>query len=118
MNETINKLFPGNRHSLFLGDSTKTIPEAIKNNVLPLCDVALVDGGHVYPVARADIANFASHMSEDNLILFDDYPSNWGKGFGKSWDEVLYGPTLKIGTPIDYAKVMSQILVFYVLKIV
>ena len=105
MNKTIHEIFPDKRHTLILGDSTITVPKAIEENVLPLCDVALVDGGHTYPIARSDIAYFANHMTEDNLLLFDDHPTSWGTGFGQAWDERKYGPTLGLKTPINYEKV-------------
>jgi len=50
----------------------------------------LVDGGHVYDVARADIANFAKLANlENNVMLFDDHPSTWSSAFGKAWDGII-----------------------------
>ena len=105
MNSTIGRLFPSRRHHLVIGDSTKTVPKLVEEKKLPLCDVAFVDGGHVYPVARADMANFATHMSKDNLIIFDDYPTNWGVSFGKAWEEVLTGGMLKKREKIKFNEV-------------
>lgn len=69
----IQKTFPG-RHTLVIGDSTKTLPSAISNsgpNKLS-CDVVFVDGGHTQEVATADIANFAQLAAPNALLIVDD----------------------------------------------
>src|SRR6218665_3807976 len=89
MSNFLKKLFP-NRFFIHFGDSTKTIPEFIRNNPEFQCDVMFVDGGHVYPVALADIMNFAKIANlKENIMIFDDYPTVWGKGFGKAWDDAI-----------------------------
>ena len=102
MNTTLQRFFADQRLHLTLGDSTITVPKTIADRVMPLCDVAFVDGGHVYAVAKADIGNFGNHMSKDNLIIFDDYPTNWGMAFGKAWEEVLSGKKLRKWEAIDF----------------
>jgi len=69
----------------------ETIPKFAANQSLEFrCDMMLVDGGHVYDVARADIINFAKLANlENNVILFDDHPSTWSANFGKAWDEMI-----------------------------
>ena len=84
----LNETFPG-RLFVHFGDSTVTIPQFIKDNPKFRCDFILVDGGHTYPVATADLNNFIPIASPNlNLIMFDDYPTNWGRGFGKAWEDV------------------------------
>ncbi|ESN98381.1 hypothetical protein HELRODRAFT_192900 [Helobdella robusta] len=79
----------GERLTVRFGDSTVEVPKAISEGKLPLCDLMFVDGGHTYPIARADLLNFARHSNEDNLIIFDDYPTDWGKAIGRAWQELL-----------------------------
>jgi len=95
MSDYLNKLFP-NRFFIHFGDSTKTIPEFIGHNPEFQCDVMFVDGGHVYPVSLADIKNFAKVANlKENIMIFDDYPTNWGQGFGKAWDDAIKEGILK-----------------------
>lgn len=95
MSDYLKTLFP-TRFFIHFGDSTKTIPEFIRNNSGFQCDLMFVDGGHVYPVALADIKNFAKIANlKENIISFDDYPTDWGKSFGKAWDDVIKQGILK-----------------------
>ncbi len=63
--------FPS-RHTLIKGDSTKTIPEFIKNNKNTLFDIIFIDGGHQYNVAYADIINCKLLAHKDTIIIMDD----------------------------------------------
>ncbi|ESO04332.1 hypothetical protein HELRODRAFT_191761 [Helobdella robusta] len=74
---------------MIFGDSVTEVPKAIASNNFPLCDLIFVDGGHTYSVAREDILNFARHSSPDAIIIFDDYPTDWGQPFGEAWEEML-----------------------------
>src|SRR6218665_1502382 len=95
MSDYLKKLFP-NRFFIHFGDSTKTIPEFIRNNPEFQCDLMFVDGGHVYPVALADIMNFAKIANlKENIIAFDDYPTDWGQSFGKAWEDAINAGILK-----------------------
>ena len=95
MSDYLKKLFP-NRFFIHFGDSTKTIPEFFRNNTEFQCDIMFVDGGHVYPVALADIKNFAKIANlKENIMAFDDYPTDWGQGFGKAWDDAIKEGILK-----------------------
>jgi len=72
------------RFSVTFGNSVKTIPKFSAENPHYRCDLILVDGGHSYEVALADINNFIPMASEKNLIIIDDieYPKvrkAWGK---------------------------------------
>lgn len=88
MAEVLKDMFK-ERIEVHFGDSTKTVPENKANGVLPLCDLIFVDGGHIYPVAKADLLNFGTHSNPENVVIFDDYPTGWGASFGKAWEELL-----------------------------
>jgi len=63
--------FPS-RHTLINGDSTKTIPEFIKNNKNKIFDIIFIDGGHQYNIAYSDIINCKSLAHKDTIVLMDD----------------------------------------------
>src|SRR6218665_438022 len=95
MSDYLKKLFP-NRFFIHFGDSTKTLPEFIRNNPEFQCDIMFVDGGHAYRIALPDIKNFAKIANlEENIMVFDDYPTHWGKHFGKAWDDAIKEGFLK-----------------------
>lgn len=81
-------MFEG-RIEVHFGNSMKTVPEAKANGILPLCDLIFVDGGHTYPVAKADLFNFGIHSNRENVVIFDDHPTGWSGSFGKAWEELL-----------------------------
>ena len=108
MADVLKDMFKG-RIEVHFGDSTKTVPEAKANGVLPLCDLIFVDGGHNYPVAKADLFNFGTHANPDNLVIFDDYPTAWGASFGKAWEELLVrGDELLKVKPLDLKSVKDK----------
>ena len=70
--------FPDRFHIVW-GDSTKSVPEYVQNLTLlgnPLsCDVIVIDGGHSYKVALADMQNMrAFARSPRHLVVIDDTP--------------------------------------------
>ena len=76
------------RHRLILGDSTVTVPRYIQNNKDRQFDVIFIDGGHDYPIARADMENCAKLAHKDTIIILDDTM------FTKGWEqEYTIGPT-------------------------
>lgn len=68
--DLIEKTFPG-RHQLILGDSRKTLIEAT-SAMSNKCDLIVVDGGHSFDVAFADIENFNKLAKPGATILIDD----------------------------------------------
>lgn len=77
-------------HQLRLGDSTKSLPEAIKAGELrPGCDLLFVDGGHVTDVAFADTVNFGRAATPGALLLMDDCPSMMGHAFQSLCDQAV-----------------------------
>lgn len=106
MNQTLVDIFSSDRLILTLGSSDKTIPQALYDGVMPLCDLIYVDGGHVYNVAKSDIVYLASHASPESIIVFDDYPTTKGMEFGKAWEEAILPEKLQIGETLDVEKVV------------
>lgn len=75
--EEVDKLFPGGRHTLILGDSQETLPtevEKMQHSKWKKCDVVWVDGGHTFQVAFADLENFRTLARPGSLVMVDDCP--------------------------------------------
>lgn len=85
--EYIDIVYPG-RHTLIIGDSTKTIPTFIKNNKDKKYDFIFIDGGHEYETARADLENCYHLAHENTIVALDDTVFREGIING-----YLYGPT-------------------------
>jgi len=101
--EFIDNKYP-NRHTLILGDSTKTIPSF--NSDIKY-DLIFIDGGHEYEVVKADLLNckrFAHaegglrHVeggpwNNDTIIIMDDtmykkeWEMSWNVGPNRAWQE-------------------------------
>ena len=103
MAEYMTSAYPG-RYQIVWGDSTQTVPEFVKqmhiSGKMLLCDVIVVDGGHSYEVAIADLRNMRPFAgSQRHLLLFDDLPcvASHCEGPGRAWRETrefikpLYG---------------------------
>jgi predicted O-methyltransferase YrrM len=67
----IDAMFPA-RHTLVIGNSTKTIPEYFKNNKNHIFDAAFIDGGHHGNVPYLDIMNVCKLVKPGGLIVIDD----------------------------------------------
>ena len=86
--------YPG-RFEIVWGDSTKTVPEFVKTSKVSgktlSCDVIVVDGGHSYEIAIADLRNMqAFAMSPRHLLLMDDMPCKapYCLGPDRAWREL------------------------------
>ncbi|AKK30738.1 hypothetical protein AB431_21135 [Mycobacterium sp. EPa45] len=86
----IDKTFPG-RHTLVLGDSTKTVPDYKAQNSDMRFDIAFIDGGHEYEVAKADIANMREFCTDKTAVVMDDLTPwlEWGEGPMRAWSEAI-----------------------------
>lgn len=82
--------FPG-RLKVTWGDSTQTLPQFHKENPDIKCDIVIVDGGHLLPVALADLKNFAPMASPRHVLAIDDTPcqEDFCKGPSASWQGLL-----------------------------
>lgn len=65
----IDDMFP-NRHSLVIGNSLFTIP---KHDFLQPYDLAFIDGGHTFDLAKNDILNCKRCIKSGGFIIIDDY---------------------------------------------
>lgn len=85
----IDKKFAG-RHQLVLGDSTVTVPKYRQSNPAAVFDLAFVDGGHDYAVARTDLRNCHPLVAREGLVVMDDLLEwkSWGVGPARAWTEV------------------------------
>lgn len=103
----IDAKYPG-RHTLVIGDSTQTVPEYSSEEPF---DVILVDGGHSYPVARADLENCKRLARADTLVFMDDtirsnprWVRDFNKGPTKAWLEMIDNKVIEDLGFKDYEK--------------
>lgn len=93
--EFIDARFP-NRHTLVLGDSMVTVPEFSKSHADGFCfDLILVDGGHEYHIAKADVLNCRRLAKKDTILVVDDvvftpgWEEGWTHGPTRVWKEMV-----------------------------
>ena len=67
----IDEKYPS-RHTLILGDSTKTVPEFIKQNPELKFDIIFIDGGHFEDIPKKDIINCKKLAHNNTIIVMDD----------------------------------------------
>lgn len=95
MSEYLRNIFPS-RFFIHFGNSTQTIPKFIRANPGFRCDLMFVDGGHIYPVALSDLRNFARMANlEGNVIVLDDFPTDWGSELGMAWEKMTRDGIIK-----------------------
>jgi predicted O-methyltransferase YrrM len=96
-----------NRHTLILGDSTKTIP-VYENNGL-LYDLIFIDGGHDYNVATQDLLNCKRFAHKDTIVVMDDtvYTKDWQPeytiGPTRAWSEGIQNNLIIGINKIDFS---------------
>jgi predicted O-methyltransferase YrrM len=104
--EYIDNKFPG-RHTLVIGDSTKTIPVYKQNSVY---DLIFIDGGHSYSIAKADLMNSARFADKNTIVIMDDtrydesLVQDYTTGPTKAWVEGIADGTIKELGHKDYSK--------------
>jgi len=93
----IAQTFPG-RHTITWGDSTKTLPAFHQKHPEVKCDLILVDGGHMYDVALADLKNFMRMANPDfNTVMMDDVrcPATFCSAPQKAWQDMINGKIIQ-----------------------
>lgn len=71
----LQRSFPG-RLTVTWGDSTVSLPNFSQANPSVKCDIIIVDGGHDFHVAMADLRNFMRMASTSHTLVIDDTPCN------------------------------------------
>jgi predicted O-methyltransferase YrrM len=84
----INRRFPG-RHELVVGNSVQTVP-GYTLTASSRFDLVIIDGGHLYEQALADLCNCASLALSGAIVIMDDIGSNgWGDGPKRAWKQAI-----------------------------
>ena len=86
----IDTEFPG-RHILIRGNSLETVLQFHEDHPGVTFDLAFVDGGHDYEVAKADLVNMRVLSTKDTILVTDDLTpwKPWGEGPTRAWQEAL-----------------------------
>jgi predicted O-methyltransferase YrrM len=72
--EYVKGKFPDRNLEIEWGDSSKTVPLVHARNPSRKFDILIVDGGHEFDVAIADIINLRLLSRPDTLLIVDDSP--------------------------------------------
>jgi predicted O-methyltransferase YrrM len=64
--------YPRRDFDVTWGDSRQTVPAFAQSYTGPKFDVIVVDGGHSYEVARADMINMRPLGNKDSILIVDD----------------------------------------------
>jgi len=88
--EYVDQRFP-DRHELVVGDSLETVPRYLRDNPDVCFDLAFIDGGHAYEVAKADIVNMRPLCRPGAALVMDDLVpwQKYGKGPSRAWAEAI-----------------------------
>lgn len=90
--EYIDNKYP-ERHTLIIGNSTKSVPEFVKKNPSIKFDVIFIDGGHDYKTSKQDLLNCKKLAHNDTIVIMDDtvytnsLKQGWNVGPTKAWLE-------------------------------
>lgn len=92
--EFIDQKFPG-RHLLIIGDSTKSLPNYLKQHGEKKFDILFIDGGHDYEIAKQDLENCKHFAHSNTIVIMDDVVSrkelhqHFTIGPTKVWEEAV-----------------------------
>jgi predicted O-methyltransferase YrrM len=81
--EYIDATYP-DRHTLIIGDSTKSIPTFIETDAHETkFDIIFIDGGHDFPIVQADVLNCKMLAHKDTIVILDDtvYTKGWEQSY-------------------------------------
>lgn len=81
-----------NRFTPVIGDSSFALPKFINKNPDYRCDNFFIDGSHSYKIGFSDLQNFAKMAKDENIVVFDDYPTlsnEFGNELGRAWNQAI-----------------------------
>ena len=94
--ECVQRMFPG-RHTLVLGDSRETLPDADATHML---EALFIDGGHFGDVPYLDLKHARRLVKPDGFIIMDDYCPTFGGDVVRAWDRAVAEKLIEpIGAP-------------------
>jgi predicted O-methyltransferase YrrM len=70
--DVLKKHFPLRDFNVVWGDSTRTVPQFAAAHAGTTFDIVIVDGGHSYDVAYADVVNMKKLSRADTILIVDD----------------------------------------------
>jgi predicted O-methyltransferase YrrM len=79
--------FPG-RHQLILGDSAQTVPRYADEHADERFDLVIIDGGHTFRAAWADLLNCRRICQPSGVLIMDDLTPEycWGRKPTEAWE--------------------------------
>jgi predicted O-methyltransferase YrrM len=86
--DLIDDMYP-DQHTLIVGDSTMTVPRFAREVENKRFDMAFIDGGHSYKVAKADLLNMRKLLRNGGPLIMDDTTPfrTYGQGPHRAWIE-------------------------------
>jgi predicted O-methyltransferase YrrM len=88
VSQELKKLGHKGHLKLISGDSSKTVPEFLKNNDMYF-DVITVDGDHSEEGARTDLENTLPRLKVGGVLLLDDITHPEHRYLETLWDEMI-----------------------------
>lgn len=105
----IDEKYPS-RHTLILGDSTKTLPQFIEENPSMKFDLIFIDGGHYDDIPKKDIINCKKVAHSGTIVVIDDIWYNGEIAYTvkvtKAWTEAISWNIIKEISHYGYDDIM------------
>ncbi|ESO00861.1 hypothetical protein HELRODRAFT_175356 [Helobdella robusta] len=78
------------RFTGIIGDSRFTLPKFVTDHPDYKCNLFFLDGSNTYEVVLSDLKSFSKISDEENIIIFDGYPTKDNSSvetLGKAWEQ-------------------------------
>jgi predicted O-methyltransferase YrrM len=69
----IKSVYPNTKINIIYGDSLKTLPKFISNNLDTKFELIHIDGGHKTQVVEGDFNHCKQMLDKEGITIFDDY---------------------------------------------